>query len=166
MPNTRPRHTSTLVLFCASQDSSPCLAQALARYLLVKTLGFDCGRRHDAEPQARISVLNRLRERFPAWGERLYADHLLDHAVLGQLSDTPLTRDATHQMQASGLPNTTVPGRNLLLITFAAALAYRRDIDVTVTGVCETEFSGYPDSRRDTLKAGRSRSCSAWTTAS
>jgi len=153
-------------LFCASQDSSTCLAQALARYLLVKTLGFDCGRRHDAEPQARISVLNRLRERFPAWGERLYADHLLDHAVLGQLSDTPLTRDATHQMQASGLPNTTVPGRNLLLITFAAALAYRRDIDLTVTGVCETEFAGYPDSRRDPLKAGRSRSCSAWTTAS
>jgi 7-cyano-7-deazaguanine synthase len=140
-------------LFSGGQDSTTCLAQALARYPRVETLGFDYGQRHHVELQARITVLEQLRERFPAWGERLGADHLLDLAVLGQVSDTSLTRDTAFRMEASGLPNTFVPGRNLLFLTFAAALAYRRDIDVIITGVCETDFSGYPDCRDDTMKA-------------
>ena len=153
MPNTPPRHTSALVLFSGGQDSTTCLAQALARYPRVETLGFDYGQRHHVELKARITVLAELRQRFPAWSERLGADHLLDLAVLGQVSDTSLTRDTAFRMEASGLPNTFVPGRNLLFLTFAAALAYRRDIDVIITGVCETDFSGYPDCRDDTMKA-------------
>ena len=146
-------HKAALVLFSGGQDSTTCLAQALARYPRVETLGFDYGQRHHVELQARITVLGELRQRFPAWGERLGDDHLLDLAVLGQVSETSLTRDTAFRMEASGLPNTFVPGRNLLFLTFAAALAYRRDIDVIVTGVCETDFSGYPDCRDDTMKA-------------
>jgi len=153
MSNLPPRHTSALVLFSGGQDSTTCLAQALARYPRVETLGFDYGQRHHVELQARTTVLGELRQRFPAWRERLGADHLLDLAVLGQVSETSLTRDTAFRMEASGLPNTFVPGRNLLFLTFAAALAYRRDIDVIVTGVCETDFSGYPDCRDDTMKA-------------
>ncbi len=153
MSNAPPRHTSALVLFSCGQDSTTCLAQALARYPRVETLGFDYGQRHHVELQARLVVLNELRQRFPAWGERLGEDHLLDLAVLGQVSDTSLTRDTAFRMEASGLPNTFVPGRNLLFLTFAAALAYRRGIDVIITGVCETDFSGYPDCRDDTMKA-------------
>jgi 7-cyano-7-deazaguanine synthase len=153
MTQTPPHHTSALVLFSGGQDSTTCLAQALARYPRVETLGFDDGQRHHVELQARITVLDELRARFPAWGARLGEDHLLDLGVLGQVSDTSLTRETAFQMEASGLPNTFVPGRNLLFLTFAAALAYRRGIQVIVTGVCETDFSGYPDCRDDTMKA-------------
>jgi 7-cyano-7-deazaguanine synthase len=153
MLTAQPHHTSALVLFSGGQDSTTCLAHALARYPRVETLGFDYGQRHSVELQARTVVLQKLREQFPAWGERLGEDHLLDLAVLGKVSETSLTRDMAFKMEASGLPNTFVPGRNLLFLTLAAALAYRRDIQVIVTGVCETDFSGYPDCRDDTMKA-------------
>jgi 7-cyano-7-deazaguanine synthase len=148
-----PHHTSALVLFSGGQDSTTCLADALARYPRVETLGFDYGQRHSVELQAREVVLREMRARFSAWRERLGEDHLLDLAVLGKVSETSLTRDTAFKMEASGLPNTFVPGRNLLFLTLAAALAYRRGIQVIVTGVCETDFSGYPDCRDDTMKA-------------
>jgi 7-cyano-7-deazaguanine synthase len=146
-------HTTALVLFSGGQDSTTCLAQALSRFERVETIGFDYGQRHHVELQARLVVLAQLREQFPAWAGRLGQDHLLDLAVLGQVSETSLTRDTAFKMESSGLPNTFVPGRNLLFLTLAAALAYRRDLQVLVTGVCETDFSGYPDCRDDTMKA-------------
>lgn len=146
-------HTSALVLFSGGQDSTTCLAHALQRYPRVETIGFEYGQRHRVEMDARLSVLRELRQGFPAWAERLGEDHVLDVAVLGQVSETSLTRDMAFQMQDNGLPNTFVPGRNLLFLTLAAALAYRRGLDVIVTGVCETDFSGYPDCRDDTMKA-------------
>ena len=151
--SSKPHHTSALVLFSGGQDSTTCLAHALARYTRVETLGFDYGQRHSVELQARLVVLQQLREQFPAWAERLGEDHVLDLAVLGAVSETSLTRDMAFRMEESGLPNTFVPGRNLLFLTLAAALAYRRGIQVIVTGVCETDFSGYPDCRDDTMKA-------------
>ena len=146
-------HTSALVLFSGGQDSTTCLAQALQRYEHVETLGFDYGQRHRVELDARLRVLTELRQRFEPWRARLGEDHVLDVGVLGQVSETSLTRDMAFQMEASGLPNTFVPGRNLLFLTLAAALAYRRGLQVLVTGVCETDFSGYPDCRDDTMKA-------------
>lgn len=146
-------HSSALVLFSGGQDSTTCLAYALARYPRVETIGFDYGQRHRIELDARSVVLRELRARFPAWGGRLGDDHLIDVGVLGQISETSLTRETAFQIEASGLPNTFVPGRNLVFLTLAAALAYRRDLQVIVTGVCETDFSGYPDCRDDTMKA-------------
>ena len=146
-------HTSALVLFSGGQDSTTCLADALSRYSRVETLAFDYGQRHRVELDARLQVLAALRAQFPVWAERLGEDHLLDASVLGQVSETALTRDSAIAMQANGLPNTFVPGRNLLFLTLAAALAYRRGLDVIVTGVCETDYSGYPDCRDDTMKA-------------
>ena len=146
-------HTTALVLFSGGQDSTTCLAQALSRFERVETIGFDYGQRHHVELQARLVVLAQLRQQFPAWAGRLGPDHLLDLAVLGQVSETSLTRDTAFKMESSGLPNTFVPGRNLLFLALAAALAYRRDLQVLVTGVCETDFSGYPDCRDDTMKA-------------
>ncbi|MDO9158354.1 MAG: 7-cyano-7-deazaguanine synthase QueC, partial [Burkholderiaceae bacterium] len=146
-------HTAALVLFSGGQDSTTCLAHALSRFERVETIGFDYGQRHHVEMQARLTVLQQLRDQFPAWSPRLGLDHVLDLAVLGQVSETSLTRDMAFRMEATGLPNTFVPGRNLLFLTLAAALAYRRDVQVIVTGVCETDFSGYPDCRDDTMKA-------------
>ncbi len=146
-------HTTALVLFSGGQDSTTCLAQALSKYERVETVGFDYGQRHSVELQARLVVLSEIRSQFPQWAHKLGQDHLLDLAVLGQVSDTSLTRDTAFKMESSGLPNTFVPGRNLLFLTLAAALAYRRDLQVLVTGVCETDFSGYPDCRDDTMKA-------------
>lgn len=146
-------HTSALVLFSGGQDSTTCLAYALQRYDRVETVGFDYGQRHRVEMQARQTVLAQLRQQFPRWGDKLGADHVLDAGVLGQVSETSLTRDMAFQMESNGLPNTFVPGRNLLFLTLAAALAYRRGLQVIVTGVCETDFSGYPDCRDDTIKA-------------
>lgn len=150
-PPLLPRHA--LVLFSGGQDSTTCLAHALSRYERVETIAFDYGQRHRVELDARLNVLQALRQQFPAWDERLGEDHLLDVNVLCQISETSLTRDTAFAMEASGLPNTFVPGRNLLFLTLAAALAYRRGMDVLVTGVCETDFSGYPDCRDDTMKA-------------
>ncbi len=146
-------HTSALVLFSGGQDSTTCLAHALQRYQRVETIGFLYGQRHVVEMDARLRVLAEIRQQFPGWAPRLGDDHVLDVAVLGQVSETSLTRDMAFQMESSGLPNTFVPGRNLLFLTLAAALAYRRGLEVMVTGVCETDFSGYPDCRDDTMKA-------------
>jgi 7-cyano-7-deazaguanine synthase len=146
-------HTTALVLFSGGQDSTTCLAQALSRFERVETIGFDYRQRHSIELDARQVVLEQIRAQFPDWAGRLGEDHLLDLAVLGQVSDTSLTRDTAFKMESSGLPNTFVPGRNLLFLTLAAALAYRRGLEVLVTGVCETDFSGYPDCRDDTMKA-------------
>ena len=146
-------HSTALVLFSGGQDSTTCLAHALSKYQRVETVAFDYRQRHSVELQARLTVLSELRRQFPAWDARLGEDHLLDLAVLGQISETSLTRDMAFQIESSGLPNTFVPGRNLLFLTLAAALAYRRGLQVIVTGVCETDFSGYPDCRDDTMKA-------------
>jgi len=144
---------AALVLFSGGQDSATCLAWALERFERVETLGFDYGQRHKVELEVRGGFLAAIREQFPAWAERLGEDHLLDMSVLGEVSDTALTRDVEIEMQDNGLPNTFVPGRNIVFVTFAAALAYRRGIKHLVTGVCETDYSGYPDCRDDTLKA-------------
>ena len=146
-------HTTALVLFSGGQDSTTCLTHALSRYERVETLAFDYGQRHAVELEARLAVREALTERFPAWAAKLGEDHLLDASILGQISETSLTRDTAIAMESSGLPNTFVPGRNLLFLTLAAALAYRRGLQVIVTGVCETDFSGYPDCRDDTMKA-------------
>ena len=146
-------HKTALVLFSGGQDSTTCLAQALSRYDRVETVAFDYGQRHIVELDARLNVLREIKAQFPQWAGKMGEDHLLDLAVLGQVSDTSLTRDVAFKMESSGLPNTFVPGRNLLFLTLAAALAYRRGLQVIVTGVCETDFSGYPDCRDDTMKA-------------
>lgn len=145
--------SSALVLFSGGQDSTTCLAWALSRYDRVETIGFDYGQRHRVEMDCRVQVLAQLRQFFPAWSPRLGDDHVLDLRVLGQLSDSALTDERAIAMAASGLPNTFVPGRNLLFLTFAATLAYRRGLKFLVGGMCETDYSGYPDCRDDTLKA-------------
>lgn len=142
-----------LVLFSGGQDSTTCLAHALVQYERVETIAFDYGQRHRIELDARLEVLRQFRVQFPHWAARLGEDHLLAVPVLGEISETSLTRDIAMEMQEQGLPNSFVPGRNLLFLTLAAALAYRRGLDVLVTGVCETDFSGYPDCRDDTIKA-------------
>jgi 7-cyano-7-deazaguanine synthase len=146
-------HTSALVLFSGGQDSTTCLAYALSRYERVETVAFDYRQRHAVELDARLTVLKEMRAAFPQWTAKLGENHLLDLAILGEVSDTSLTRDTAFEMEANGLPNSFVPGRNLLFLTLAAALAYRRGLQVLVTGVCETDFSGYPDCRDDTMKA-------------
>lgn len=146
-------HTSALVLFSGGQDSTTCLAHALQRYERVETIAFDYRQRHSVELNARLEVLKEIRAQFPQWAAKLGEDHMLDLAVLGAVSETSLTRDTAFRMESTGLPNTFVPGRNLLFMTLAAAVAYRRDLQVIVTGVCETDFSGYPDCRDDTMKA-------------
>ena len=142
-----------LVLFSGGQDSATCLAWALDRYDYVETIGFDYGQRHKIELLCRNHVIDSIRRCFPVWGARLGEDHVLDLGLLGQISDTALTDHRAVVMQSSGLPNTFVPGRNLLFFTLSAAVAYRRGIDILVGGMCETDFSGYPDCRDNTLKA-------------
>lgn len=144
---------SALVLFSGGQDSTTCLAWALARYRHVETIAFDYGQRHAIELRCRPTILAALRAQFPHWGEKLGADHVLDLALLGQISDTALTSPSEIRMAANGLPTTFVPGRNILFMTLAAAVAYRRGHQVLVGGMCETDFSGYPDCRDDALKA-------------
>jgi 7-cyano-7-deazaguanine synthase len=137
-------HTSALVLFSGGQDSTTCLAWALARYERVETIGFDYGQRHRIELEVRPKILSFF---------KVQEDSVIDLQVLGKISETSLTRDIAIEYEKSGLPNTFVPGRNLLFLTVAAALAYRRGIDVLVGGMCETDFSGYPDCRDATMKA-------------
>jgi len=144
---------TALVLFSGGQDSATCLAWALERFERVETIGFDYGQRHRIELDIRPEFLARIRGRFPAWSSRLGDDHVLDLKALGAISDTALTTGATIALADSGLPNTFVPGRNLLFLTYAGAIAYRRDLKHLVTGVCETDYSGYPDCRDDTIKA-------------
>jgi 7-cyano-7-deazaguanine synthase len=142
-----------LVLFSGGQDSTTCLAWALDRYEYVETIGFDYGQRHRVELDCRGKVLRRLGSEFPQWATRLGADHLLDLKVLGEVSDTALTSSKEIEFERNGLPNTFVPGRNLLFFTFAATVAFRRDLHVLVGGMCETDYSGYPDCRNNTLQA-------------
>jgi len=152
-PSGVSAHDSALVLFSGGQDSATCLAWALQRYRRVETLGFDYGQRHRIELDCRAGLRSALREKFPQWHGRLGEDHLLDLSALGSISDTAMTREIAIETNAQGLPNTFVPGRNLMFLTFAAALAYRRGLRVIVGGMCETDFSGYPDCRDDTIKA-------------
>ena len=144
---------AALVLFSGGQDSTTCLAWALDRYERVETIGFNYGQRHSIEMECRQDVLAAIRSQFPNWAARLGSDLVVDVPTLGTISETSLTREAEFRMQADGLPNSFVPGRNLVFLTFAAAVAYRRDIKRIVTGVCETDYSGYPDCRDDTMKA-------------
>lgn len=145
--------SKALVLFSGGQDSATCLAWALDRFARVETIGFDYGQRHRVELDVRAPVLSALRAQFPDWAPKLGADHVIDAGIVGKLSETALTAETEIAMQADGLPNTFVPGRNLLFLTMAAVTAYRRGIKHIVTGVCETDFSGYPDCRDDTIKA-------------
>ena len=144
---------SALVLFSGGQDSTVCLALALTRYAHVETVGFRYGQRHDAELIARASVREAVAERFPAWGPKLGADHEVDLSALGALSETALTRETEIAFTESGLPNTFIPGRNILFFTYAAAIGYRRGIMRLIGGMCETDYSGYPDCRNETLAA-------------
>ncbi len=144
---------TAIVLFSGGQDSTVCLAWALERFAGVETIGFDYGQRHRAE----LGVRPRIREGIVAlradWAERLGEDHMVQLDALAAMSDTALTREVTIEIAASGLPTTFVPGRNLVFFTFAGALAYRRGARHLIGGMCETDFSGYPDCRDDTLKA-------------
>lgn len=142
-----------LVLFSGGQDSATCLAWALERFERVETIGFDYRQRHAVELDCRAGVREGLRERFARWADRLGEDHLVDLGVLGQISDTALTRDVAIRMETDRLPSTFVPGRNILFLTFAACVAYRRGLKHIVGGMCETDYSGYPDCRDDTIKA-------------
>ena len=144
---------TALVLFSGGQDSTTCLAWALERYARVETIGFDYGQRHAVELTVRPGVLAGLRAIKGEWNARLGEDHMVDLSVIGKISDTALTSEVAIAMQDNGLPNTFVPGRNLLFVTVAATLAYRRGLNVLVGGMCETDFSGYPDCRDDTMKA-------------
>ena len=145
------RAATAIVLFSGGQDSTTCLAWALARFARVETLGFHYGQRHAVELECREPIRRRLDATFPG---RLGCDHLLDIApAMGALGETAMTAAVAIETGANGLPNTFVPGRNLLFLTFAAALAARRGATRLVGGMCETDFSGYPDCRDDTLKA-------------
>lgn len=144
---------SALVMFSGGQDSATCLAWALERYDMVETVGFDYGQRHKVELECRGVFIEELRAAFPAWDRKLGQDHFLDLGLLGEISDTALTADKRIEFAESGLPNTFVPGRNLLFFTLAGAIAFRRGQKALVGGMCETDYSGYPDCRDDTLKA-------------
>ncbi len=141
------RDDAALVLFSGGQDSATCLAWALDRFAHVETLGFDYGQRHRVELEVRAAFRAAVAQ------PRLGPDHVLKLDALGAISDTALTREAEITMTADGLPSTFVPGRNLVFLTFAAALAYRRGLKHIVAGMCETDYSGYPDCRDDTIKA-------------
>jgi 7-cyano-7-deazaguanine synthase len=143
---------AALVLFSGGQDSTVCLAWALDRFARVETVGFAYGQRHAAELTVRARLRQALGEIEARWAQRLGPDHMLELPELGRLCDTALTRDAEIEISAAGLPSTFVPGRNLLFFTYAAALAYRRGMRTLVGGMCETDFSGYPDCRNDTLQ--------------
>jgi 7-cyano-7-deazaguanine synthase len=145
--------TPALVLFSGGQDSTVCLAWALDRFHRVETVGFDYGQRHAAELAARPRILERLREGFPGWADKLGQDHLLPLDLLKAIGGSALTDDTAIEMGESGLPTTFVPGRNVMFLTAAAALGYRRGITELVGGMCETDFSGYPDCRDESIRA-------------
>ena len=142
-----------LVLFSGGQDSAICLAWALDHYQEVETIGFDYRQRHSVELDCRINILRKIRSLMPAWSSKLGEDHLIDLPALSKISDTALTRDSEISLDESGLPSTFVPGRNLVFLTFAGIVAYRRGAQHLVVGMCETDYSGYPDCRDDTVKA-------------
>ena len=154
MTNDLPTQpAAALVLFSGGQDSTTCLAWALSRFERVETVGFDYGQRHRVELSRRAGLRDGLIRLSPLWAERLGEDRTISIEALGAISETALTRNAEIAFAADGLPNTFVPGRNLLFLTFAAALAYRRGIADLVGGMCETDYSGYPDCRDQTIRA-------------
>jgi 7-cyano-7-deazaguanine synthase len=142
-----------LVLFSGGQDSTVCLAWALERFTAVETIGFDYGQRHRVELDVRPRIRRTLAALNVRWAARLGEDHLIGLGALGEVSDTALTREVDIAFTESGLPTTFVPGRNLIFLMFAGALAYRRGAKHLVAGMCETDYSGYPDCRDDTVKA-------------
>ncbi|QDH13380.1 7-cyano-7-deazaguanine synthase QueC [Formicincola oecophyllae] len=144
---------AALVLFSGGQDSATCLAWALSAFQHVETVGFSYGQRHAVEMDCRATLRRQIADLVPRGAERLGDDHVIDLPALGKLSETALTRDAEIKLGKNGLPNTFVPGRNLIFLTFAAALAFRRNARTIITGVCETDYSGYPDCRDDAIKA-------------
>ena len=144
---------SALVLFSGGQDSTVCLAWALERFVRVETVGFAYGQRHAVELDVRPRIRSALATQSQKWGERLGEDHVVRIDALAEISETALTRDVEIEIAKSGLPTTFVPGRNLVFFSFAGAVAYRRSINHIVAGMCETDFSGYPDCRDDTIKA-------------
>lgn len=143
---------AALVLYSGGQDSATCLAWALERFERVETIGFDYGQRHSVELEVRAEFRGRLEALNDDWAARLGDDHCLDLRTLGQISDTALTRERSIETGEGGLPNTFVPGRNLIFLTYAGAVAWRRGIHTLVAGMCETDYSGYPDCRNDTLQ--------------
>ncbi|WP_288109177.1 7-cyano-7-deazaguanine synthase QueC [Limnobacter sp.] len=145
--------TKALVLFSGGQDSTACLAWALTRFDHVETIGFDYGQRHRIELDCRLQVIREIRQHFPEWASKLGEDRVIDLSWLGQISDCALTDERAIELAENGLPNTFVPGRNLVFFLIASAIAYRRGLTSLVGGMCETDFSGYPDCREDTLKA-------------
>src|SRR5229473_7129244 len=144
---------TALVLFSGGQDSATCLAWALQRFARVEMLGFNYGQRHAIELECRDRLLDGMKTLRMDWTAKLGESHTLDIPTLATISDTALTRDVAIAMGADGLPNTFVPGRNLVFLTFAAALAYRRGITHIIGGMCETDYSGYPDCRDETIRA-------------
>lgn len=152
-PTLAPPTEAALVLFSGGQDSSVCLAWALERWTRVETVGFDYGQRHAVEMQARQTVRQEIATRFPRWAGRLGEDHVLDLTSFGAIAETALTSQAAFEISDRGLPTTFVPGRNLAFFVYAAALADRRGARALVGGMCETDYSGYPDCRRETLDA-------------
>jgi len=142
---------SALVLFSGGQDSTICLAYALAHYDRVETIGFDYGQRHSVELSCRPRIIDALKHQFPHWASKIGPDRVCDVSVLGEIGETAMTSDTEILISENGLPNTFVPGRNLLFLTLAGALAWRRNISTLIGGMCETDYSGYPDCRRSTL---------------
>jgi len=151
-PLKKIKHTAGL-LFSGGQDSATCLAWALETFDRVETIGFEYGQRHDVEMTCRMDVRRSVQNEFPQWAEKLGEDHVINLAGLGQISETSLTRDVEIGFHANGLPTTFVPGRNLIFLNYAAALGWRRGFTHLVAGMCEADFSGYPDCRKDTLEA-------------
>ena len=147
------KESGALVLFSGGQDSTVCLGFALDRYARVETVGFDYGQRHGIELDCRLRVREKIALRFPDWAPRLGPDHVIDIASFGAIGETALTSEAEIEMLASGLPSTFVPGRNLVFFVYAAALGYRRGLHTLIGGMCETDYSGYPDCRDATLRA-------------
>ena len=148
-----PNGARALVLLSGGQDSTTCLAWALELYSRVETIGFDYGQRHAVELACREKIRAGIAAMKPAWGERLGADHMIDASVLKSLGETAMTHEVEIASTAAGLPSTFVPGRNLLFLTLAGSLAVRRGINLLVGGMCETDFSGYPDCRATTIRS-------------
>jgi len=147
------RNNGALVMFSGGQDSAVCLAHALTHFDHVETVGFDYGQRHQIELETRLVLLEAMRGLNPDWDQKLGIDHVCDLRGFGQVAWSSLTRETEIIMQEKGLPSTFVPGRNLVFFVYAAALADRRGIDHLIGGMCETDFSGYPDCRQNTMQA-------------
>ncbi|KMQ92620.1 7-cyano-7-deazaguanine synthase [Lasius niger] len=144
---------AALVLFSGGQDSAICLADALSKFSHVETVGFYYGQRHEIELECRKNIRKKLPLLKPEWADKLGEDHLLDLTALGEISETSLTRETEIKLNKQGLPSSFVPGRNIIFLTFSAALATRRNISNLIAGICQTDYSGYPDCRDDFFKS-------------